>query len=166
MQPTVAHGVPGVADRRLPGQRLRKQHECLDGLWPVQPCRRHGCRTDLLVQELLRGGYDKFMCMASIDDANYYGWSVSGNQSTWQTNGLDFKNIYTLGNICGQPQVWLAFIFTSDGSISGPTYTGTFVDDVLLTKSSRSLAANLAPFTPCRLEQPDRRVEADRHVYR
>jgi hypothetical protein len=38
----------------------------------------------------------------------------------------------SLGNLCGQPQVWVAFVFSSDDSI---TYQGTYVDDVILRAS-------------------------------
>jgi hypothetical protein len=99
-------------------------------------------------------GYDWFACMASINGTNFYGWSISGNQSTWQTNGLDFKNIYTLGNLCGQPQVWIAFIFQSDDTVSGPAYTGTYVDDVLVTKTTGPSQPNLTPFAPSGWSNP------------
>jgi len=36
-----------------------------------------------------------------------------------------------LGNLCGESQVWIAFIFTSD-FMTG--YEGAFVDDVVLRK--------------------------------
>lgn len=92
---------------------------------------------------------DNFGCYVSIDGMMYYGWSVTGDQNTWQAGSMDLKNVYTLGNLCGQSQVWIAFIFSSNESVSGPTYSGAYVDDVLLTKSTGGTTLpNLAPFTP------------------
>ncbi|MHC4676153.1 MAG: right-handed parallel beta-helix repeat-containing protein, partial [Planctomycetota bacterium] len=76
--------------------------------------------------------YDFFGWYASINGFNFYGYSVSGNSSGWQAETFDLTDVYTLGNLCGQSQVWIAFVFQSDESISGPTYTGAYIDDVVL----------------------------------
>jgi hypothetical protein len=80
--------------------------------------------------------YDFFRWMVSIDGINYYGMETSGNSGGWVSRSLDFKNINTLGNITGQPNVWLAFVFTSDGSFN---YEGSYIDDILLRKNTVTL---------------------------
>jgi hypothetical protein len=68
-------------------------------------------------------GYDSFYYLASIDGENFSGWRVSGNWSLWEQTTFD------LSDYCGEPQVWLAFIFQSD---SNNTDNGTFLDEILL----------------------------------
>lgn len=76
-------------------------------------------------------GYDFVSWMASIDGANFYGWSGSGNSGGWMAGQLDLTEVYILGDLTGQEQVWIAFIFESDGSIGD---VGAFVDDIVLRK--------------------------------
>ena len=73
--------------------------------------------------------YDKLEWRASIDDYNYYGHSVSGRARYYQSYSFDLTNVPTLGNLCGQSNVWIAFIFTSDATIQD---TGAFLDDIIL----------------------------------
>jgi hypothetical protein len=69
--------------------------------------------------------FDRAWCMALVDEDNYvYTWT-SGTSEGWESESV------SLGTLCGQPEVWLAFIFTSNVSI---TYQGAFVDDVVLQK--------------------------------
>jgi hypothetical protein len=76
--------------------------------------------------------FDHFRWMVSVDGTNFYGYQVSGGSGGWQYASLDFKNVPTLGNILGRPNVWIAFTFTSDSSvISGK---GAFVDDVAIKR--------------------------------
>lgn len=76
--------------------------------------------------------YDRLMCLASIDGMNFYGSSWSGN-TDWNYESFDLTNVFTLGNLCGHSQVWIAFVFVSDISI---TYQGAFIDDVVLRKDT------------------------------
>ncbi len=75
---------------------------------------------------------DNIYAMASINGTNFYGsgWSGSGGDA-WYSMELDLTNVPTLGNLCGQPQVWIAFYFVSNAS--GTSY-GAFIDDVVLRK--------------------------------
>ncbi len=76
--------------------------------------------------------FDYFNWLASVDGTTFHGFRVSGSSNGWRYQSLDFKNIPTLGNIVGRPQVWIAFVFTSDSTvISGK---GPFVDDVAIKK--------------------------------
>ena len=82
--------------------------------------------------------------MASVDDYHYYGRSFSRDSGGWVNESFDLTNVDTLGNLCGEPEVWIAFIFESDASI---TYQGAFVDEVVLRKYVAD-GVNNPPHTP------------------
>ena len=77
------------------------------------------------------GNYDYFKWMASTNGTNYYGWQISGDQDSWRSQTFDLTTVPTLGNLTGQSQVWIAFIFTSDSS---NTDKGAYVDDIVIQK--------------------------------
>jgi putative hemolysin len=95
--------------------------------------------------------YDYFGWYASINDYNYYGYRTSGNTGGWVYQNFDLASVPTLGNLAGQPSVYIAFIFQSDGSY---TYKGPFVDDVTLQKSTVSAQPNLVPYAPSGWDYP------------
>lgn len=82
-------------------------------------------------------GFDYFKFMVSINGTNFYGLQTSGDSLGWQSGTIDFTNVFTLGNITGQPQVWVALIFSSDATV---TYEGAYVDEVLIQKTTGSAA--------------------------
>jgi hypothetical protein len=88
-------------------------------------------------------GYDYFQWLASVNGANFYGYQISGDQSAWSQQAFDLANVPTLGNLCGQSQVWIAFRFSSGTSITG---AGAFVDDVHIQKDTGT--PDMAPFLP------------------
>jgi hypothetical protein len=45
---------------------------------------------------------------------------------------FDLTEVYTLGSLLGRPQVWIAFVFSSDTSVTYPE--GAYVDDIVLRK--------------------------------
>jgi hypothetical protein len=75
--------------------------------------------------------YDYLGRMASVDGSSFYGQGWTGNSGGWVSKSFNLKDVYILGNLCGESQVWIAFIFTSD-FMTG--YEGAFVDDVVLRK--------------------------------
>lgn len=77
-------------------------------------------------------GWDYFKWLASADGSNFYGYNVTGNSAGWQHVSFNLTNVPTLGNLCGQPNVWIAFDFESDSGVH--YYEGTYVDDVVLRK--------------------------------
>ncbi|MFZ4798395.1 MAG: CARDB domain-containing protein [Bacteroidia bacterium] len=81
--------------------------------------------------------YDKFQFMVSLNGTDYYGYENSGTTSGWAYKTLDFTNVYTLGNICGYSQVYIALIFESD--VSNNNYAGAFVDDIVVEKFTQTL---------------------------
>jgi subtilisin family serine protease len=78
-------------------------------------------------------GYDYLKWMASVDGLNFYGYQIDGNSGGWVDRTLDLGNVPELGNLNGQSQVWIAFQFESDVSI---TYEGSYVDNVVLEKTT------------------------------
>lgn len=75
--------------------------------------------------------YDYLEWMASIDGQNFYGQGYSGSSGGWVSESFDLTDVYILGNLCGQSQVWIALIFESDEFNTGE---GAFIDDVVLHK--------------------------------
>jgi hypothetical protein len=71
--------------------------------------------------------YDYFAWYASTNGTNFYGTRVSGDSGGWKGRTLDLSAVPTLGNTLGDSSVWIAFRFTSDGSVVDD---GPFVDNV------------------------------------
>jgi hypothetical protein len=80
------------------------------------------CRLDT------ESDHDYLRWMASVG-GYYYGWIWSGNSGGWVSESFDLSDVPTLGNLCGQSQVWIAFNFESNGTIVGE---GAFIDDIVL----------------------------------
>lgn len=77
-------------------------------------------------------GFDYLHYVVSTNGFDFSGFRVSGNSSGWQSGSIDLADVPLLGDVTGQPAVWIAFVFTSDGSI---TFEGAYVDDVLVQKT-------------------------------
>lgn len=77
---------------------------------------------------------DWFFYMFSIDGLNFSGVGLSGSPSGsfWVEEKLPLINLPGLGNVTGQPQVWLAFLFESDSNSTNDQ--GAFIDDIILHK--------------------------------
>nr|NQU90421.1 hypothetical protein [Bacteroidota bacterium] len=75
--------------------------------------------------------YDQFFVGASIDGSNYYGVSWDGFHE--EIYDFDLTDVYQLGNLIGEPEVWIAFVFQSDGSYG--EIEGAQVDDVTIWKN-------------------------------
>ena len=76
--------------------------------------------------------YDNLCRLASIDGTNFYGSCTSGNTTVWIDRVLDLTNVPPLGNLMGQPNVWVMLGFFSDSSITRTE--GAYVDDIVLRK--------------------------------
>jgi C1A family cysteine protease len=87
--------------------------------------------------------FDYLHWYASIDGSIFYGWWYTGDSGGWVIKSFDLTDVNTLGNLCGQPQVWIAFVFDSDEAV---TNKGAFVDDVVLHKYVS--AVNNSPNVP------------------
>ncbi len=84
--------------------------------------------------------YDKLFWGASINGTNFYGVSSSGDSGGWNERNFDLTNVYYLGDLTGRPQVWIAFVFTSDLNLTYPE--GVYLDDIVLRKAAGT------PITP------------------
>ena len=81
--------------------------------------------------------HDDLCLFASIDGESFSGrgwygdWTgEAGAVNGWNSATFDLANVYNLGNLLGQPQVWIGFWFRSD---STNTYEGAYVDDIVLS---------------------------------
>jgi subtilisin family serine protease len=87
---------------------------------------------------------DKVCRYASINGTNWSGNCTSGNTAGWVDKVLDLTNVPTLGNLLGQPNVWVALVFQSDNSTNNPE--GGYVDNIVLRKcTAASCPASVAP---------------------
>jgi hypothetical protein len=82
--------------------------------------------------------WDYFEWCISSDGVNYNCDSVSGNSGGWVYKDID------LSAYLGDPSVYIAFIFYSDGSNS--SYNGAFVDDIAIWRYSTS--TTVTAFSP------------------
>jgi hypothetical protein len=76
--------------------------------------------------------YDQVCRIASIDGSNFSGMCTAGNTGGWSSRTLDLANVYSLGNLVGQPNVWVAITFTSDPAVNYAE--GGYVDNIVLRK--------------------------------
>ncbi len=87
--------------------------------------------------------HDRFGIWASTDNTNFSGWDFSGDwSSSWNQYSFDLTDVYQQGDLTGRSQVWIAFVFRSDGSINNPE--GAYVDNIELWKQTR----DMGPSTP------------------
>ncbi|MCS7219685.1 MAG: S8 family serine peptidase [Anaerolineae bacterium] len=76
--------------------------------------------------------YDYICRMASINGTEFYGICTAGNSNGWIDRALNLSNVYQLGNLLGQPQVWVLLWFYSDSSVNYPE--GAYIDNIVLRK--------------------------------
>ncbi len=90
--------------------------------------------------------YDKFFVGSSVDQVSFRGTAYCGNATTGpEANGYHRLTV-DLGDRTGESQVWVAFAFRSNASI---TYNGFTIDDVRLEVEDNALTATPTPtFTP------------------
>ncbi|NOZ61975.1 MAG: T9SS type A sorting domain-containing protein [Calditrichaeota bacterium] len=98
--------------------------------------------------------FDKFHYVASTNGTNFYGYYLTGNMTDdagnvngWLSQTFDLTNVYQIGDLTGQSQVWIAFVFTSDASIIDD---GAYLDDVYIKKNVGSETPTLTDHFTCR----------------
>lgn len=72
---------------------------------------------------------DVFMWLVSTDGETYSGSARSTNTDGWQTITTDLANWGAAGNVIGQAEVWIAFVYQSDYN---NLFEGAYVDEVEL----------------------------------
>jgi hypothetical protein len=77
---------------------------------------------------------------AATDGIQFWGTKMSGNSNGWQYRSFDLTDVPTLGDLTGQSQVWVAFIFRSDSDTN--VFQGAFLDDIALRKAVSAAGAS------------------------
>lgn len=90
--------------------------------------------------------YDVLFWGASLDNNDFYGYQVSGPNRGWRSETFDLANVQQLGDLRGQPAVWIGFVFASDESIA--LTEGAYLDDIVLRKRVGSAAPAGQSSTP------------------
>jgi hypothetical protein len=75
---------------------------------------------------------DFFYVGASIDGSYFYGQDFYGSSGSWQTYLFDLTDVYLLGDLTGEEEVWVAFLFWSNDSVN--MESGAFLDNIVLRK--------------------------------
>ena len=73
---------------------------------------------------------DVFMWLVSTDGQSYSGSAKSTDTSGWQTVTTDLSNWGAAGNVIGETEVWIAFVYQSDHN---NLFEGAYIDEVMLT---------------------------------
>jgi hypothetical protein len=81
---------------------------------------------------------DYFSWMASTNGAQFYGYLYSGNTGGWVGETFDLTNVHTLGDLTGEPEVWVLF---HAGSNTGIGDKGVFLDKVKIRAHMGAVAA-------------------------
>jgi len=93
-------------------------------------------------------GFDFLAWMASTNGTNFSGFDISGNLAEGPYNNgynmmrFDLSDVPSLGDLRNQPEVYLAFRFQSDGSI---TDRGPFIDDVRVVIEGQGMSKTFLP---------------------
>jgi hypothetical protein len=77
--------------------------------------------------------YDEVMWGASIDGETFGVVRMTGTTSGWVEQTVDFTDVSALGDITGESNVWVAFVFRSNHGITG---AGAYIDDVQIEKTT------------------------------
>jgi hypothetical protein len=96
--------------------------------------------------------YDGVCQMASINGTNFSGGCTTGNTQGWIDSVLDLTSAGSLGNLTGQPNVWIALMLSSNSSNNNPE--GAYVDNIVLRKCSTSGGTSTPTPTPTRTPTP------------
>jgi len=79
----------------------------------------------------------------SLNGANYEAQGWTGNSRGWITRSVDLSDVPELGDVRGEPEVYVAFIFESDGG--GGDYDGPWIDNVEIRAKMGSLTDTPTP---------------------
>ena len=78
-------------------------------------------------------GGDYLCPMASLNGFDFYGICWYGTSNGWVEESLDLTGVPMLGNLAGQPAVWIALVWSTNDSLVKPE--GAFFDEVQVTKT-------------------------------
>jgi hypothetical protein len=83
---------------------------------------------------------DYFEFRASNDEEWFYGWGADV-PTDWLTVNFDLTDVPGLGDLTGEPEVWIAFIFVTDDSGTAPE--GAYVDNVVIRKCTHATCVEM-----------------------
>lgn len=87
---------------------------------------------------------DEFKWMASINGLEFYGEGTYAFEF-WKKYVFDLTNVPTLGNLAGESQIYIAFVFKSNND--GATLShGAYVDDIVLHACDGSCTPTASAF--------------------
>ena len=93
--------------------------------------------------------WDYLFVGASVNGTNFHGTRYSGDCTLgclgWCSVNFDLTNVDTLGDLSGEPEVWIGFKFHSD---STNTYEGSYLDDITLRKELGCASPNITSTSP------------------
>lgn len=105
-------------------------------------------------------GYpDRLSYYASTDGYYFYGY-YSNPTGGWVDRVMDLSNVYTLGNLLGQPNVWIAFRFYSDASTNASE--GAYLDNIVLRKCPTGASCPVSASLPTSGANTDTPIQATR----
>jgi len=114
-------------------------NSCTAWMWfgPFSLLDAQDARVDLQARITTEINYDTLFIGASLNGNEFYGYSLSGNWAAesggdgWMNIAFDLTRVYSLGDLCEEPNVWIALVFQSDFSLE---YEGVYVDDIVIEK--------------------------------
>jgi hypothetical protein len=90
-------------------------------------------------------GYDILFFGFSTNGNNFSGYTYSGDLSSYGWIPTDVPLTNTPVNVCGEPQVWVAFMFQSDSTAQDE---GAYVDNIIIQKEVPGGITALAYYEP------------------
>jgi M6 family metalloprotease-like protein len=99
--------------------------------------------------------YDRLCLTASANGQDFSGPCLQQQTQVWFDWGLDLSNVGGLGNLIGQPQVWIRIEFISDEDTNEAE--GVYVDNVVIRKCVDSNCPDYAPGDDGDHEDADKR---------
>ncbi len=107
----------------------------VDGMMVYGPFSLAGATSADLSYQLwlnVESNFDKVCRLASTNGVDFFGTCTVTSTGGWISRTLDLGNVYSIGSVLGQPQVWVAIEFISDSSIN--MAEGGYVDNIVLRK--------------------------------
>ncbi len=86
---------------------------------------------------------DMLCLLASLDRQTFNGPCVSGYSNGWVKELMDLNRVFRLGSLLGKRQVYVAFAFITNASVTRP-HMGAYADDIIVRKAVRQAGVGSA----------------------
>jgi uncharacterized protein YkwD len=111
---------------------------------------------------------DYVFMAASVNGSNFSGYQYADDSGSWGQATLDLANVPTLGDLTGRSAVWIALVFSSDGSVSYAD--GAHADNIVVRKyvtaAAQSSDMDSAAGAPTLSQGLDTLVGVEAHLHR